>query len=197
MTVEQSESEALLKELLGMDDDAKRIQVVADDVRSQADHFRGIYPHDLAEALGVPQPDCPADWKNICSAEILTLEERRDYLDEVSVLLHMIRDKIDPERFAIITNEAEQLEKVGSTQFDFLTKEEKHLLEVVLAESDLERNLENGIGTVALYSVGEGEDTLRFEGTIEDDGHCIELLTPYDFRDGKFKKFSNCVTALS
>jgi len=197
MTVEQSESDALLNELLGMGDGAKRIQVVADDVKSRADHFRGIYPHDLAEALGVPQPDCPADWENICSAEFLTLEEREEDRDEFSVLVYMIRDKVDPGRLAIITNEAEELDKAGSTQFDFLTKEEKHLIEVALAERDLKNNLDNGIGTVALYSVGEGEDTLRFEGTIEDDGHCIELLTPYDFRDGKFKKFSNCVTALS
>jgi hypothetical protein len=197
MTVEQYESEALLKELLGMDDDAKRIQVVADDVRSRADHFRGISPHDLAEALGVPQPDCPADWENICSAEILTLEERELDLDEFSFLVYIIRDKVDPGRLAIITNEAEELDKAGSTQFDFLTKEEKHLIEVALAERDLKGKLENGIGTVALYSVGEGEDNLRFEGTIEDDGHCIVLLTPYDFRDGKFKDFSNCVTAFS
>ena len=198
MTVEQPESEALLNELLGMGDGAKRIQVVADDVRSRADHFRGIYPHYLAEALGVAQPDCPADWENICSAEILTLEElEADDLGWFSDWVYMIQDKVDPCRLAIITNEAEQLDKARSRQFDFLTKEEKHLIEIALAERDLKNNLDNGIGTIALYSVGKGEDTLRFEGIIEDDGHCIELLTPYDFRDGKFKNFSNCVTAPS
>ena len=35
---------------------------------------------------------------------------------------------------------------------------------------------------------------LQFEADIEDDGSCIILRTPYDFRNGKFDNLDNCWT---
>ena len=33
---------------------------------------------------------------------------------------------------------------------------------------------------------------LAFEGDIEDDGACLGLRTPYDYRDGNFVDLDNC-----
>jgi hypothetical protein len=37
-------------------------------------------------------------------------------------------------------------------------------------------------------------DRLPFEAFVEDDGACIDLKTPYDFRDKKFVCLDNCLT---
>jgi hypothetical protein len=48
---------------------------------------------------------------------------------------------------------------------------------------------------IGYYSVQTPSgDSLPFEATIEDDGRCIELKTPYDYRDGKFCNLDDCVT---
>jgi hypothetical protein len=52
-----------------------------------------------------------------------------------------------------------------------------------------------GMNCFARHSVVSlSGDELPLEGDIEDDGDCIDLRTPYDFRDGRFTDVANCVT---
>ena len=45
----------------------------------------------------------------------------------------------------------------------------------------------NGLGYYANQSVKASSGAeLDFEATLEDDGSCLEIKTPYDQRDGRF-----------
>ena len=58
---------------------AERIAVVAEDVVSGQKRFASIETHDLAELLGIPQPEQPDDsWSRTIFAERRTLEEYVD-----------------------------------------------------------------------------------------------------------------------
>jgi hypothetical protein len=53
----------------------ERIEVVADDVLKREDKFREIAPHDLAEAIQVPQPSSPGgEWTFTRYAEKTSIE---------------------------------------------------------------------------------------------------------------------------
>lgn len=69
---------------------------------------------------------------------------------------------------------------------DFLTKQERELLEDVIMEQQLETNESNGGNCIAHYCVSNHLVNLRFEAVIEDDGSCIDLRTPYDEREERF-----------
>jgi hypothetical protein len=78
---------------------------------------------------------------------------------------------------------------------NFLIPDEQTAIENVLALRALDANMMNGICGLGHYEVRSGKYRLPFEAVMEDDGSCIELLTPYDHREGNFKDLSNCVTA--
>lgn len=184
----------LLNELLSLPED-ERIRHIAEDVRSKLDRYRPIDPFQLAEALGIDDAESPSgDWTFTCSAEILPLEEWVIVRSPLSEFPYRIEDKVDPDRLEQLIELFEAMEDQKERNFDFLTAKERKLIELSFAQEDLELNEENGIGTVAHRTVGEGDDSLRFEASIEDDGSCLELLGPYDFRDGLFSDFSNSVT---
>lgn len=82
----------------------------------------------------------------------------------------------------------------SDAKFDFLTNEERRGLEEAIAQHALENNMVNGICRVAHYNISVSNVDLLFEACMEDDGSSSELLTPYDYRDGKFKNLDNCVT---
>ena len=66
---------------------------------------------------------------------------------------------------------------------------EKNVIVEVLYEDELE-----GGNVIARTSVkGTEGNELMFEGLIEDDGDCIDLLTPYDRRDGDFVNLDKCI----
>ncbi len=77
--------------------------------------------------------------------------------------------------------------------FHFLTPGERELLEEAIGTEELEANQSNGLGCIARYSIETASGySLSFEGDIEDDGTCITLRTPYDYRDGKFLTLNDC-----
>ena len=178
-----------LKDLLSMPL-AEPIAAVANDVRTRRDEFREIDPHDLAEALGVPDSSRPTDhdWFFINYAEKQTLEE---YGENFSELVHLMEGMVSARRFKVLV---EKSEGCCDAEFDFLTKKERRNLEEAIALKALESNMENSICCVAHYNISASRPKLRFEAQIEDDGACIDLMTPYDHRDGKLKGLDNCVT---
>ena len=79
---------------------AERIAAVAEDVESEEQRFASIEVHDLAELLGVPQPEQPDEsWSRTTYAERQTLEE---YVDLDNSIVEEFPDwlpsKTTPER---------------------------------------------------------------------------------------------------
>jgi hypothetical protein len=173
---------------------AERISVVAKDVRTRRDEFRDINPHDLAEALGVPDSGQPTsgDWFFTHYAEKQTLEE---YGENFSELAHLMEGVVSPKRFQALVEKS--INDESDDGFDFLTIKERRGLENAISQQSLESNIENGICCVAHHEISASRPKLRFEAYIEDDGACIDLLTPYDHRDGRFKNLNDCVTKSS
>ena len=174
------------KELLNKLTVAERIAVVAEDVASGQKRFASIATHDLAELLGIPQPEQPDDsWSRTIFAERRTLEE---YVDLDNGILGEFPDMVNgfasDERIAAISAKCNAYAEGSIHSFDFLQPEERKRLLEQLEEKALERLRDNGIGCVGTYCVEHGEHELWFEGDIEDDGSCIDLRGPYDGVDG-------------
>jgi hypothetical protein len=190
-----AQSSGFLKELLALPLQ-QRIESIANDVSTHADKFREIEPHDLAAALGVPQARKPdGRWRFARGVEKLKLEEyaELDGVSEVLQHLYLIEDKLPAERFKSLNKylEADYL----LTNFSMLTAKERTLLEEAIAHRNLEDAAANGMCCFARYSILSSSGyELPFEADVEDDGACIHLRTPYDFRDGRFINLENCVT---
>jgi hypothetical protein len=164
----------------------ERIAAVAQDVTSGKKCFASIEAHDLAELLGVPQPDQPDDsWSRTIYAERQTLEE---YIDLNDGIIDEIPDILDgcasEKRIAAVAAKCQAYADGSIDSFDFLKPKERALILKELEERELESLRDNGIGCVATYSVEHGDHELWFEGDIEDDGSCIDLKGPYDGVDG-------------
>lgn len=188
-------SEDALGELLAMPM-ADRCAAVERDLSRQHPRYRSIPAHDLAEALGVDQPEQPGSgWKFTQYAEIVTVEEYAQNNSPASEVVYLIEGLVDTERFRRLLELSETLDDAEAPSFSFLLKREREALELVIAEQQLESNASNGICCVAHFSVKTptGGD-LEFEGDIEDDGACINLRTPYDKRAKKFRDLRRCLT---
>ena len=182
-----------LEELLAMPL-KKRIAAIDEDVETRKDRYAGIDAFDLADALEVEQPEQPADaWGFTHYAEKQTVEEFADFQDPVSELVFYLKDHVKEKRFKELTLKFEQLDSIDKPSFEFLKPAERLLIEEAINAEQLEANKSNGMCCVASYMVCKNGHVLCFEGDIEDDGTCLELRTPYDYRDGKFIDLSNCI----
>ena len=172
---------------------AERIAAVARDVRTKRDNFRQIAPHELAEALGVPELERPTDeqWSFTSYAWKQSLEEYAHEYGRLSDVVYLMENKVSAQRFQTLVKKSSDLDDL---QFNFLTAEERQSFEEALAYEQLQSNIENGICCVAHHSIPASGGDLHFEAAIEDDGTCIDLRTPYDYRDGEFVNLNDCVT---
>jgi hypothetical protein len=65
------------------------------DVRSRSPRYRSIPAHDLAEALGIPEPWKPGDgWTFTRYATLMTVEEYAMYNSPASEVIYMIEDSL-------------------------------------------------------------------------------------------------------
>ena len=185
-----------LRKLLAMPI-AERIAAIARDVRTKRDEFRNVNPHELADALGVDQPESPTnDWTFTRYAEKQNLEEYAECHDAVSELVFLLESDVSDERYQVLLKKfAALVDYSHKRQFGFLAIKERKLLEEKLAEQQLESNDSDGMCCLAHYRIPvRGWRHLVFEACVEDDGSCFDLKTPYDQRDGKFVNLENCVT---
>jgi hypothetical protein len=172
----------------------RRILAVAEDVDSRTDTFRLVEAFELAEALGVPQPEMPdGSWSFTSYAERQTVEQYIDSGRDPLTVLESLRDLVGERRFRTLEAAFSRLPPTGKSCCDFLTSKERKSAEAAVAEERLEANRSNGMCCVASYRVKRGRIELWFEADIEDDESCIELRTPYDERDGKFRDLANCI----
>jgi hypothetical protein len=179
---------------LALDD---RLQAVADDVESRRDEFRAIAPRDLADLLEVPAPEKPDGNWTFCS--YVQREPLSEYVKRCfpeTEVIYLLEGKVPEARFDKLKDEVELVEN-GEKQFELsiLSAEEQKLIEECIMQDTL-----NDLGSAAVianYSVKvpKRERDLSFEATIEDDGACIDLLTPYDDRDGRFVDLEDCAVA--
>jgi hypothetical protein len=195
MKKQREAPEVALKTLLEMPI-ADRIRAIAEDVRTRRDRYKGIYAHDLANALGVPQPESPSkDWQFIRYAKKETVEAFALCFTPASEIVYLIEGKVPPERFKELLEKSAPLDDIEEPQFDFLTPDEREQLEDAIAADQLEGNESNGMNCLAEYSVdAPPDDELPFEAVVEDDGSCFILRAPYDYRDGTFVDLTNCLT---
>lgn len=176
---------------------SERIEVVNKDMQMHTDKFKEIYPHDLAEALEVPEADCP----NPCEGWLFTRYARKEsvetYAESTSPayeIVYLIEDKVSPERFRTLMNNFQMLEDIENPKFDFLTEQERELLVESIASKELEGNASDGMNCIAHYIIKTASgDALWFEAVVEDDGACINLRTPYEYRDNMFVNLENCL----
>ena len=173
-----------------------RPDAVARDLKSRSPRFAVIPPHDLADALGVPdswKPD--SDWSFVRYAPIMTLEEYAQDFDLGPEVLYLIEDLVEPHRFQRLLAMWESLPETESPGFENLRADEREALVLAIARQQLEANECNGLSCLACFLVAtsSGED-LEFEGDVEDDGACIDLRTPYEQRENRFRDLTHCLT---
>lgn len=187
--------EESLNELLALPMDERR-SAVARDLKRRSPRYRDIPGHALADALGVPDPECPgSEWSFTRYAEIVTVEDYARHNSPASELVYLIEDSVDPKRFQRLLELSEPLDDVDEPSFSFLLKKERDALEHAIAEEQLESNASNGMCCLARYTVqAPSGDDLEFEGDIEDDGACFDLRTPYDKRAKRFRDLTRCLT---
>ena len=184
------------KEFLNKLSVEERIAAVAQDVTSGKKRFASIEAHDLAELLGVPQPEQPDDsWSCTIFAERQTLEEYVDLDDSIlSEIPDMLEGSASKARVKTISAKCDAYAEGSIDSFDFLKPKERKCLLEQLEERELESLRDNGIGCVATYCVEHGDHELWFEGDIEDDGSCIDLRGPYDGVDGSGRDPKNWIS---
>jgi hypothetical protein len=141
------------------------------------------------------KPGSANHWVFTSYGEKTSIEDYAGLNHPASQLVYWIQDKVSAERFRALVNISSGLDQVEKPDFHFLTPEERMLLQDVIGSKQLADNQANGMRCVAHYSVQSVFGySLSFEAEIEDDGVCIHLRTPYDYRDGKFLNLNDCMT---
>ena len=151
-----------------------RIKAVAEDLHLKSQRFFSIDANSLAHALGISDCKSPGrigDWAFTRYAKIITVEEHAPMCSTTSEVVYLIQDQIEPKRFSELKTLSESLDDIDNPKFNFLSDEERHTLELAIAEKNLESNSSNGMNCFAHISVQtDGLENLEFEAILEDDG---------------------------
>jgi hypothetical protein len=171
------------------------IKVIFADVKSGADFYRETPAHELAELLGIDDADNPGtgrDWQFI---RYVCREPLAEHINggAGSEILDCLEANVNPERLTVIRELGKTLDETYSLDLSRLRKREIRLIEDAIATHELHQI--DGGWVIARTSIeGPCRHWLQFEALIEDDGACINLMTAYDERDGKFTDLAECVT---
>jgi hypothetical protein len=168
----------------------ERLNAIADDVVSGKDQYKAISPHQLLELLRVPRPHSAKGWEYIKICTQTTIEEWVETNWSVIELSRFIEGKVGDARLEAIEKKLAQIEDSSDDlDFSFLDAPERAQIETAIMEQEIDE-LEGG-HIIARICIGTPKGVeLWFEGSIEDDGGCIELMSPYDHRDGRFSVVS-------
>lgn len=182
-----------LEELLLMPMNIRR-DAVAKDVRSRKPKYRDIDAHDLAEALGAPDPFRPGQgWRFTRYTKRVTVESYANECSPASEVLDMLENFADPERYKELLKYSDRVDRAFRPRFSFLTPAERRHIEDEISERQHDADESNGMHCIAHFTVSSPSgEKLEFEAEIEDDGECVILRTPYDKRAKKFVDLSNC-----
>ena len=110
-------------------------------------------------------------------------------------VVYLLEGHVSGPRYKALLHEHDLIEK-GEQEFsiDLFSEQERRLIEDLIMEREFhqpggDRAIANCYATIL-----ESGTRLSFEAFIEDDGACIDLLTPYDERDGRFADLTDCLT---
>jgi hypothetical protein len=173
-----------------------RIEAVLEDVKSGADVYRAIPPHQLAELLGINDADEPGGEDGWSFIKYIPREPLADYLERVqcgSEIFDCLKGKVGERRLATIKKLGDEFDKTGKFDLSLLLKKEVYMIEEAIQAHELDQ-LGGGTVIAQRYIKGSHGRWLRFEAFIEDDGRCVDLKTPYDKRDGNFTDLTDCMT---
>ena len=163
----------------------ERTRAIWQDIDSGEMNFARLNPFDLAHLLDVPGAAHPTNldsWHFVTAAEVRSLEvclEEGEFAGAED-LAYLLRDAVDAQRLEEVERECDAYDNGARSDLGFLNPDERESLEMLFAQQTLNGLLENGIGCTASYCVRSGNHELWFHATIEDDGSCHELRTPYD-----------------
>ena len=167
----------------------QRIATVANDVASGSDKFFGIDAFDLADALGVSEPEQPSSehWTfKPYYADCMTLEEYFENSGETEIF-DMLVGWVDEVRAAVLKDAFEKLEQdLTKPSFNFLTIGERAYVDSRILELTLKAYEDDGLCRIATCTVKDGLIELTFEAEVNAAGVSVALRTPYDERDGLF-----------
>ena len=162
-----------------------RIRAVQNDVASRVDKYRDRNVHELARLLGIdassPDDKC-SYWAIVEPIDLARIAAESDEIHERWI--YELESHVSKERFAHLLGVAE---RAGSFDFDVSTldtRESQTISEWIAAErlSEPDQHI-----LLALFTIfGAEDEALQFEGRVEDDGSIVDLLGPYDQRDGLF-----------
>jgi hypothetical protein len=174
----------------------RRLALVDEDVLIGRNRFQKIPGHDLATVLGIGDSRHPGgDWSFVGYAAREAVEEYVQRWGPPSEVLYWLEGHVTKERFEQLIGKSDELDAADEPSFSFLSGQERRMVEEKIAQRELEGARDNGLNCLAQIAlVAPSGRQLRFEGYVEDDGACLELLTPYDHRDGKFKDLTDYLT---
>ena len=147
-----------------------RIVEVSKDIQSNTNRYKGIDAHDLAYLLGIEDPCQPGgDWTRFFGMD------KEDF--EFDICLDHTPEAFENLKGAVSEKRYSELEE-GSD----LTDDEVGIIEKGFDyEALFEKFRESSPSASVQINTKEVQGhVLPFEGTIEDDGSCIYLSTPYD-----------------
>lgn len=169
----------------------ERIMEIAADVYSERDRYKKLCPHDLLDLMHVPAPHTSDGWTFIRDVGGgFDLKEYIESHDGISELVDLLGSNVTYVRKSELRSHFNELgDYPESPDLSFMSQAEKEEIERALMENELEQ-LGGGM-VLARVCIGcpKGKE-LWFEGVIEDDGGCIELMGPYDYRDGRFTELT-------
>ena len=169
---------------------AKRIAAVAADVDSKRDEYRSIDSHELATLLGIGDADQPGgDWDSVWYIPCVAIEDIFVMRDKEDIF-ELLQPHVTTKRYEELDKAYDEV-KLKRLISDLLTESEKQTIERGYMEKQ-DQAFDSLCSAYYVIKAPHGKK-LTFEAYIEDDGGCIDLMTPYDERDGKFADLSDCL----
>jgi len=171
----------------------ERIKAISEDVKSGKDKYRNIEGLELAELVGIDDVhQLGDDWLHIHWVYQEPLAEYIWRCGPDSQIFDCLEGIVKDERFATIRKIGKKFDETGKIDLDRLRKKEIRLMEETIAEKQFQDGWSQ---TIVRRSIkGPRRHWLQFEGYLEDDNSVgLDLLTPYDERDGNFLDLKRCV----
>lgn len=155
-----------------------RIVEVSKDIQSNTNRYKGIDAHDLACLLGIEDPYQPGgDWTRFYGINEDEFEFYQ-FLDAMPAALEKLKGVVSEDRYSELE---ETQEGVGSEFCEFTAKEVEIIKKGFDYDAIFEKLRETSPSASVQINTKEVQGhVLPFEGTIEDDGSCIHLSSPYD-----------------
>lgn len=172
-----------------------RIAAVAADVASKRDEYRKIECFDLASLLGIDDArELQGDWRYVWYIPRISSEEICERWDW-EFLLELLEPHVTEERLETLAEKFGTSGQIdtedGRVRNALLTEKERESLEHAFME-DAKKAFDPKC--IAYLTIDSSSNTkLTFQAYVEDDGGCVDLLTPYDERDGKFPDLTDAL----